>query len=1686
MAHRSQCSSAGDNPLDPNYLPPHYREEYRLAIDALIEKDLEGYYSFLQSANVVDFLSRQEVEYIQHTTQTPHQSTQPELQFPDSGGEGSSDTYWPMHSDLDAPGLDLGWPQHRFIGPTEVTVLVNPSEPDMPSIKEQARRLIRNAQQVVAVVMDMFTDVDIFADILDATRRNVAVYILLDEHNVHHFIDMVSNCRVNLENNPLMRVRTVSGLTYYCRTGKSFKGQMMNRFLLTDCRAVLSGNYSFMWSFEKIHRCIAQLFLGQLVTTFDEEFRILFAQSQPLIFENPNIDRLSTDRTQLFRDPRKIMPIESSCPKEWAGHSFDERMYVDQQQLIQRLPDQGQLQMYNPSQQLRVDPSLMEQGYPMIPPNRMGPSAFQRHSFAEGAHGRLSSYQFMQPQTMQSFETQGRQMHRDQPREHHPYHHRAGPETSYAGYDKFKGYGCPPMHQYSEAEYQQEMEPDVYDPVVNYMSSTSAVEMDDGSDKVASGDIPFAPSHPKRTSIGQPYACQRSPALKNSPEQSEFFQGPSKDRKTPDLSAKQGMRDWRISSYLSAFDDAGDEEMSMQPPFETEPFDEPPNPVQVKSSGLVLPDSMISAKEFRKFQTAPRVSHLQSYSKLVIPEHQSSQTKGSNIMDTMTPEPKATPTPSESSSTIEDDKSKDVEVKEPKERCLKRDDSFIKRQSAAIQRSSRLRSSLIFSSQLEQHFSQEMQSTPGQQEEETGKNEDDQSILHSSSPILTKRRSFTREPFEWSRYKKTVDSNSTINDSLKSDEAGVVDLPCVLLVNKDIKEQPRPMEAELTEVLPVVHPPKPCQDEQQKNAKTEQNTEQPTFQTKPLLINAPYVDMNDPDTRLMFFKELAAQRKAAKAAASENSNKKAPVKPDFSMNPGNQQTETPSQSLEPKLLKGPHKTTGDSTNMSALPTETTRTSVTTPFSPEIKSRMPTVTCGKSHLNVKEASNLAEQDPKNSQPTNMDNVSSNEGALPGSTDAEKIELKRSQNVSGKIEEHPATSNIVSEDLSSLVGSSTDVKECSSPKCDNTSSSANLVSSVSTPSHYQSTQMLKPTNVATKEVCSTHPPTPCDTQSSLQQTPISTQTDQSSSSNSNTLIPTTQLCSPTLSATSTTPQSIPLETNTTPQTVPLAPGTITPSTPLPPSLFPNPDDSVLPFKPKETKPNESQSFTPLKSPSKINQGESSFPKHSPEELVLSPMLPHTKSISFSQPTSSPLQPVLPATSSTPNPIPSATICSSQPVSSATNSTPQPVPSETSSTSIPILSVTSSAPHPGPLESSTSSGPSTPLISLQSSLSSCPDVAISPMDKTNEKSINSNPNSTATKLCSSPTPGPDQSVQLSKPNITEPTTSFSNSQEPSSVKPSSPAPISESGFPAKATESQKQRIFQSEPTHIESISPTLKNISFSTATELYSSPVSTSDGVTVESSESDKTQFVSSPKLSPTSDKASSLPEPTSSELKESPAPTPHTESCSSSMHALSKSTSSVNPVLIESNPSPDSSSVENTTLEPSVFVENCSKETQSELSRPESKPERSVTPPEELVIHGSQSDEANTTLSTSESASDQDIPISPQSKSSKGSQSRYHSSTAKVLSSSNLRDDTKLLLGQISANSQNRAELAKESAVTDDAKEDEAHRVENVGGGNLERSQSKKRVRTPQEREDLLNKIQSMRKEKKVYSRFEMAP
>ncbi|EPY83024.1 hypothetical protein CB1_000602029 [Camelus ferus] len=52
--------------------------------------------------------------------------------------------------------------------------------------------------EVIALVMDIFTDVDIFKEIVEASTRGISVYILLDESNFNHFLSMTEKqgCQV--------------------------------------------------------------------------------------------------------------------------------------------------------------------------------------------------------------------------------------------------------------------------------------------------------------------------------------------------------------------------------------------------------------------------------------------------------------------------------------------------------------------------------------------------------------------------------------------------------------------------------------------------------------------------------------------------------------------------------------------------------------------------------------------------------------------------------------------------------------------------------------------------------------------------------------------------------------------------------------------------------------------------------------------------------------------------------------------------------------------------------------------------------------------------------------------------------------------------------------------------------------------------------------------------------------------------------------------------------------------------------------------------------------------------------------------------------------------------------------------------------------------------------------------------
>ncbi|KFQ17407.1 Protein FAM83D, partial [Merops nubicus] len=137
--------------------------------------------------------------------------------------------------------------------------------------------------QVIALVMDSFTDIDIFGDLQDAFKnRQVPVYILLGQDSVQDFLEMCKNLGVCPEQESLLRVRTLTGSTYYLRSGAKIVGKVHEKFMLIDCIRVTTGSYSFTWSDGKLNSSNLLLLSGQVVEHFDLQFRILYAQSMPI------------------------------------------------------------------------------------------------------------------------------------------------------------------------------------------------------------------------------------------------------------------------------------------------------------------------------------------------------------------------------------------------------------------------------------------------------------------------------------------------------------------------------------------------------------------------------------------------------------------------------------------------------------------------------------------------------------------------------------------------------------------------------------------------------------------------------------------------------------------------------------------------------------------------------------------------------------------------------------------------------------------------------------------------------------------------------------------------------------------------------------------------------------------------------------------------------------------------------------------------------------------------------------------------------------------------------------------------------------------------------------------------------------------------------------------------------------
>uniref|UniRef100_UPI00358EA431 protein FAM83E-like isoform X2 n=1 Tax=Myxine glutinosa TaxID=7769 RepID=UPI00358EA431 len=259
-------------------------ENQRLAIEELLARGTSGYQTQCAKNKLHPFLSHREVERCLREDGRAKSASGASDLGSSAMVDSSSLTYWPEQSEKEPPNLDLGWPlPSSFRGVTNATVHTQPPlEENETCIKNTVRKLIQNAQKVIAIVMDTFTDPDIFGDVVEAARKRwVPVYIIHDNENFPEFLAMCKHCKVDFDVVRKMRVRTLAGLTFSARTGKKLVGSLGERFMIVDGDKAITGSYSFTWTASRIDRHIMTLLSGQIVEKFDFEFRTLYAQSKP-------------------------------------------------------------------------------------------------------------------------------------------------------------------------------------------------------------------------------------------------------------------------------------------------------------------------------------------------------------------------------------------------------------------------------------------------------------------------------------------------------------------------------------------------------------------------------------------------------------------------------------------------------------------------------------------------------------------------------------------------------------------------------------------------------------------------------------------------------------------------------------------------------------------------------------------------------------------------------------------------------------------------------------------------------------------------------------------------------------------------------------------------------------------------------------------------------------------------------------------------------------------------------------------------------------------------------------------------------------------------------------------------------------------------------------------------------------
>ncbi|KAI5616086.1 protein FAM83G-like isoform X1, partial [Silurus asotus] len=260
-----------------------YSEDQRLALEALISGGREAFDAFVKERELRPFLSEPELERLCRTVEQYQPGAEPTN--PDSavlGEPALSLQYWPDRSDISIPDLDLGWPDcNSYRGVTRVNVYMQPPVDGQAHIKEVVRKTIAQAQKLIGIVMDVFTDVDIFKDLLDAGfKRKVALYIIIEQASVQDFLQMCDRAGMHDGHLKYLRVRCTGGSEFHTRSSKKVQGVLSQKFMFVDGDRAVSGSYSFTWTASRLDRNLITVLTGQAVETFDKQFRELYLTSR--------------------------------------------------------------------------------------------------------------------------------------------------------------------------------------------------------------------------------------------------------------------------------------------------------------------------------------------------------------------------------------------------------------------------------------------------------------------------------------------------------------------------------------------------------------------------------------------------------------------------------------------------------------------------------------------------------------------------------------------------------------------------------------------------------------------------------------------------------------------------------------------------------------------------------------------------------------------------------------------------------------------------------------------------------------------------------------------------------------------------------------------------------------------------------------------------------------------------------------------------------------------------------------------------------------------------------------------------------------------------------------------------------------------------------------------------------------